>query len=312
MEDRPASSDVANKYWKRERSREIKVGPTGIVSAIARDGPPDEGLSRGCRVAITEFSVEFVDTRVPNPFAGPVTIRSLSARVFEPARPVAPGTAPGDVGAIPTAIAASNEIETARALCEGFEKCLRDNSLIVIPHETVTACASYARLHPAPSVKSSWATPFLRTVATDTGIVFRTHTVAAPGLGVATCSATALASAEAQIRRDTNADIVMQVNLRVGTYHGSAAMEQNSTIRWTSTNGQIVLTAQKSLVSNADAAPPSPLITEYDEPEPMEHSQFVGQLEAILPTFIGLAFPSMPKWAGDGDPFARAGVSSGL
>ena len=55
--------DVAGQFWKREHSREIKFGRGGIVSIIERAGPPDEELTVGRRVAITEFSVEFVDVQ---------------------------------------------------------------------------------------------------------------------------------------------------------------------------------------------------------------------------------------------------------
>ena len=82
-------------------------------------------------------------------------------------------------------------------------------------------------------------------MSTDTGVVLRTHTVAAPGLGVATCGSAALASAESEIKRETDADVVMAVKLRVGTYHQRAALEQDSSIRWTAANGSITLTAQK-------------------------------------------------------------------
>ena len=246
-------SDVAGQYWKREPSQEIKLGPTGVVSIIARNGPPDEELARGCRVVITEFNVEFVDVQFPNPFGKPTAIRTLSAEVSEPARTMLPGIDPDNAGAGLRPVAPADEIETAQALRECFEAYLHDNGLIVIPREAVIACASYARLQPAPTVSSSWAL-FSRSLVTDTGVVLRLHTVAAPGLGVATCSATALAAAEAQIRRDTGADIVMAVKLRVGTYHGSAALEQDSTIRWTSARGPIVLTARKALGFDAQAA----------------------------------------------------------
>ena len=39
----PIPPHVAAQYWKRERSREIKLGPAGIVSIIERAGPPLKG-----------------------------------------------------------------------------------------------------------------------------------------------------------------------------------------------------------------------------------------------------------------------------
>ena len=142
-------------------------------------------------------------------------------------------------------------------------------------------------------------------MSTDTGVVLRTHTVAAPGLGVATCGAAAMASAEAEIKRETGADVVMAVKLRVGTYHKKAALEQNSIIRWTAANSPIILTAQKALVSDADVTDASRLIPVAGRIEPVHHDQFVRQLEEMLPAFIGLAFPSLQGRVGHDDPFAR-------
>ena len=117
-----------------------------------------------------------------------------------------------------TPMSEADQIHVSQALHDVFERHLRDNGLSIVPQEDVTACAGYANLKPRPSVSSSWAL-FLKPMATETGVVLRTHTVAAPGLGVATCGAAALASAEAEIKRETGADVVMAVKLRVGTYH---------------------------------------------------------------------------------------------
>ena len=238
-------------YWKRDQSREIKLGPAGIVSIIERAGPPDEELTRGRRVAITEFSVEFVEVQFQNPFGHPTIdqIFFLPRRLRHRRSRLAWSRAALErrQQRCPTA----DQIHTSQALHDVFERHLKENGLIIVPQNTVTACAGYSKLKPSPSISSSWAR-FLKPVSTDTGVVLRTHTVAAPGLGVATCGSSALASAEAEIKRETGADVVMAVKLRVGTYHQKAALEQNSTIRWTAANGSIILTAQKSLVSDAD------------------------------------------------------------
>ena len=181
---------------------------------------------------------------------------------------------------------------------------MRENGLIIVPQTDVTASAGYANLKPRPSVSSSWA-QFLKPVTTDTGVVLRTHTVAAPGLGVATCGTAALASAESEIKRETDADVVMAVKLRVGTYHQKAALEQNSSIRWTAADRSITLTAQKSLVSESNVTDASRFIPFAGRIEPVHQEQFVRQLEAMLPAFIGLAFPSLPGKMGHDDPFAR-------
>ena len=274
--------DVARQYWKRDQSREIKLGPAGIVSIIERAGPPDEELTKGRRVAITEFSVEFVDVQFQNPFGHPTMVKSLPAPVPAPTLPVQPGMEPSGVGTRLTPMSKADQINTSQALHNVFERYLRENGLIIVPQKAVTACAGYAKLKPRPSVSSSWAL-FLKPASTDTGVVLRTHTVAAPGLGVATCGAAAMASAEAEIKRETDADVVMAVKLRVGTYHKKAALEQNSIIRWTAANSPIILTAQKALVSDADVTDASRLIPVAGRIEPVHQDQFVRQLEEMLP-----------------------------
>jgi hypothetical protein len=293
--------DVAGQFWKREHSREIKFGRGGIVSIIERSGPPDEELTVGRRVAITEFSVEFVDVQFQNPFGHPAMINSASA----PAPTVQPGTDLGSFHTTQTPTSMADQIQISQALRDVFERHLRENGLLIVPQTDVTASPGYANLKPRPSVSSPWG-QFLKPVTTDTGVVLRTHTVAAPGLGVATCGWAALAAAESKIKRETGADVVMAVKLRVGTYHQKAALEQDSSIRWTAADRSITLTAQKGLVSESTVTDASHFIPYAGRIEPVRQEQFVRQLEAMLPAFIGLAFPSLPGKMGHDDPFARA------
>jgi hypothetical protein len=298
-------ADVSGQYWKREQSREIKVGPAWIVQIIERAGPLDEELHSGRRVAITEFSVEFVDVQLQNPFGHPTMINSDSTPMPAPTLPVQPGREPSAVGPGGQApMSTGDQINMSQALQNVFEQYLRDNGLIIVPQKAVTACAGYTKLKPVPSVSSSWSL-FIKPVTTETGVVLRTHTVAAPGLGVATRDAAALASAEAEIMRETAADVVMAVKLRVGTYHRKAALEPNSLIRWTTAQGPINLTAQRALLSNADVTDTSRLIPVSGRTEPVHHDQFVRSLEVMLPVFVGLAFPSFQSRMGHDDRFAR-------
>ena len=296
------SAVLSGQYWKREQSREIKLGPAGIVSIIERDGARDEELHRGCRVALTEFSVEFVDVQFQNPFGHPTMIDSHSGLAGTPRQPVQHGIEPRGVGTRPMPMSTGDQINTSQALQNAFERHLRENGLTIVPQKAVTACAGYTKLKPKPSFRSSWEL-FLKPVSTETGVVLRTHTVAAAGLGVSTCGAAALAAAEAEIMRETDADVAMAVRLRVGIYHKKAALEPNSIIRWRGAKGPIILTAQKALVSDADVTDASRLIPVTGQIEPVHHDQFVRQLEDMLPVFVGLALPSLHRGTGHDDPF---------
>jgi hypothetical protein len=292
--------EVAGEFWKRERSREIRLGRGGIVWILESSGPPDEELTVGRRVAITEFSVEFVDVRLENPFGRPTMINSSAA----PTRAVQPRTGPSGARTRQTPMPTADQIQLSEVLRDVFERHLREKGLIILPQTDVTASAGNANLTPRSSVNSPWA-QILKPVTTDTGVVLRAHTVAAPGLGVATRNRAALASAESEIKRETEADVVMAVKLRVGIYHQKAALEQNSSIRWMTADRSITLTAQKSLVSESTVTDDSRLLPFAGRIELAHQEQFVRQLEAMLPAFVGLAFPSLPRKMGHDDPFAR-------
>jgi hypothetical protein len=69
------------------------------------------------------------------------------------------------------------------------------------------------------------------------------------------------------------------------------------------------LTAQKTLVSDADVTDASRLISIAGGIESVHRDQFVRQLEEMLPVFIGLALPSLQGRLGHADPFARVTVT---
>jgi hypothetical protein len=142
-------------------------------------------------------------------------------------------------------------------------------------------------------------------VASDTGIVMRTHTVSAPGLGITTCGAADLADAEARIGGETGADVVMAVRLRVGTYHKEAALEKDSAIRWTAATGATTLTAHQALLLDGEVTDSSRFIPVAGRIEPVLQDEFVRELGEILPTFIGLAFPSLNARVVGGKPPLR-------
>jgi hypothetical protein len=82
---------AAGAFRRREHSREFRWG-RGIVSITQGAGPPDAELTVGRRIAITEFSVDFVDVRLEDPSGHPAKSDSSSA----PTRPVHPERSAGD------------------------------------------------------------------------------------------------------------------------------------------------------------------------------------------------------------------------
>ncbi len=58
-------------------------------------------------------------------------------------------------------------------------------------------------------------------------------------------------SKDARIMKDTDADLALDVHLRVGTYRKKAALEYRSEIRSTTTEGRTTLKALHSILSDA-------------------------------------------------------------
>ena len=240
-------ADGSGQYWKREQSREIKLGPAWIVQIIERAGPLDEELHRGRRVAVTEFNVEIVDVLFQNPFGHPTMIKSSSAPMPAPTLPVLPGREPSGVGpGGQTPMSTGDQINLSQALQNAFQEYSTGQRP---DHRAATGRHRVRRLR---EVKAQPFGPlvvgtFLKPVSTDTGVVLRTHTVPAPGLGVATCGAAALASAEEEIMRDGRR---CRDGRKTSRRHRSqeGRWQQNSIIRWTAAGSPIVLTAQERRV----------------------------------------------------------------
>jgi hypothetical protein len=283
---------LSDQYWKRSRPHEIGFTPGRIIFVEEKGGQPDAELTAGRRIAITEFAVEFVNVQFQKPFGRQPMFKPPFIPIPSPMLLVHLGFELSGIARRQTPMPDDDQQATSEALYSAFEHYLQERGMVVIPRKTVAASTSYAKLKTRPSVNSSPAL-FLNPVASDTGIAMRTHTVSAPGLGIITCGAADLADAEARISGETGADVVMAVRLRVGTYRKKAALEQNSVIRLRAATGQTTFTARHSLLSDGEVTDSSRFIPVAGRVEPVVQDEFVRELEKVLPTFIGLAFPSL-------------------
>jgi hypothetical protein len=139
-----------------------------------------------------------------------------------------------------------------------------------------------------PAARSSLLIGF-NPVGADTGVVLRTRTVPAPGLGVLQGARRDQQTAEARILQETRADVAVAVRLRVGIFRGKPALEQRSMIRLTAPEGSTTLRARHSLVTDLVAAVPmrfQPLVGRIQE---VDSETFSSELMAMLPKFVALA-----------------------
>ena len=288
----PDQVALSGQYWKRSFMHEGESASERIASVFEKGGPPVDELTPGRRVAISEFAVEFVGVQFQKPFGHQPMIKPPLIPIPSPMLPVHLGMEVGGVGRRVTPMPEDDQLATSEALYAAFERYLSECGLVVVPREAIVASAARAKFKSQPAVNSSLSR-FLNLVSTDTGVVMRTHTVAARGLGVATCGAAELAAAESQIKAETHADVLLAVRLRVGTYHKKAALEQQSVIRQLAATGSIILTSRKSLLSDGEVTDESHFRPVVGRIEPVHQGQFVHELEEVLPTFVGLAFPSL-------------------
>jgi len=159
----------------------------------------------------------------------------------------------------------------------------------VIPQEALVASPAYGSIAKQPKVKSS-RLMVLNPVGIDTGVVLRTRTVTAPGLGVWQAEECEEEAARLRILQETGADVGLAVRLRVGLYRGKPALEQRSSICITTRQGTTVLRARHSLMSDliaAERAQFKPLLGRVQIVDP---NAFSAELAGMLTRFVNLAF----------------------
>lgn len=282
-----AADEAADKlpanYWKH-------TGPAGATTI----------LSPGRRVVVTEFDVEFVDLQLQSGF-GPQAAFKLPPLVLGPFTPLMGlgfGLQLSGLGPKNARLSAEQQEGLTAALLTRFEKQLASRGLVVVSQAALAGSESFAALKTKPVVKSS-PLLLLNMAGSDTGFVLHSRTIAAPGLGVVTCRTAQRREAETQILRNTDADIALAAQLRVGVFRGKAALEAGSTIRVATAGGQTTFTAQRSILSDLDVIAGSKFRPIVGRIEPVVADDFAHELGAMLPTFLDLAFGDPPRLSGN-------------
>jgi hypothetical protein len=297
---------VAGCYSPPRRAAEVMVNPPSVDGATRvdemtlpsgywrQDGPlePRAVLAKGRRVVVTAFDVELVELQFQPPTSRQLIFKPMV--IIPVSGPVALAMAPIGildligVGRRKTEIAEDQRQTLASNLYAAFLQDLRQRGLDVVPQDDLLANAAYAELPKQPEARSSLLMGF-NPVGTDTGVVLRTRTVPAPGLGILQGAQRDQEVAEARILRETRADVALAVRLRVGIFRGKPALEQRSMIRLTTLEGSTTLRARHSLVTDLVAAVPArfqPLVGRIQQ---VDSQTFSSELTAMLPKFIALA-----------------------
>ena len=175
-----------------------------------------------------------------------------------------------------------------KELYAAFVDDLKGRGVDVISQETLAASPGFAGLSKRSVVKSS-PLMLLNPLGTDTGQVMHTRTIAAPGLGVRRRWSLGREAAQAEILGATHADVAIEVCLRVGVYRTKAALEHRSTFRLTTAEGQTLLKARASILSDADVIGETRFVPVAGRSVPVHAADFSRELKAMLPEFVSLA-----------------------
>jgi hypothetical protein len=180
-------------------------------------------------------------------------------------------------------------------LYDAFEADLRGRGLVVVPRDRVIASPGNAERPRSPVNKTS-PLMLLNPLGSDTGQVLHSRTITEPGLSGGRGKPWANRSeADVRIMKDTDADIALDVHLRVGTYRKKAALEHRSEIRLTTIDGRATLKARHSILSDADVTGITHFVPVVGRVVPVNPEEFTRELKAILPRFVSLALAGAKK-----------------
>jgi hypothetical protein len=269
------------------------VLPAGYWSKSG-DVNPASALERGRRVVITGFEVELVDLQFQPPIPRQPAFKPLPIPLSGFGLTMIPGVVFEVVGfgRRSTPMPEAEQRALTSQLYDAFEADLRGRGLVVVPREDVIASRGNAERSKRPVEKSS-PLMLLNPLGSDTGQVLHSRTVTEPGLGRGRGKFwDDRSEAGVRIMKDTNADVALDVRLRVGTYRKKAAMEHRSEIRLTTSEGHATLKARHSILSDDDVTGGTHFVPVVGRVVPVNPGEFTRELKAILPKFVSLALAS--------------------
>ena len=267
------------------------VSADGTRGGLATDGwkrtgdvDPVAALSKGRRVVVTEFNVEFVDYQLQLPMPRQIRFKGppISLNPFHMAVKLI------GIGRRYSRLDQDRQQALALELHTAFLQDLRRRGLVLVTPDELQASPAYADLRKKAVVGTS-PLMLMNIVGNDTGVALHMRTTAAPGLCVLRVGPHARAEAESRILQETRADVALAVRLRVGTFREQPALERRSVMRLTTCGGSTTLRACHSLVSDVAVIEDARLRPFVGRVESIAPGTFSGELTAMLPRFIALA-----------------------
>lgn len=270
------SGGLPDGYWSRPVGTAAKR-PTGVR-----------------RIAVTEFSVEFVAVRSRMPFA--------SQPFFKPP-PVGPppggfvsaGVEIAGVFRAVTPISAFDRRSLTAALYDEFLTNLRASGYEVVPAAALHGRAAYALLtanRADGAVNSSSPLRYLSLFSDDVGVINATTTVPAPGTRLVNDhqSDADRRQFSGRLLAEVGADAAVAVRLRVGSCADRAAIERGSSVSVIYQDGrETFCTSKRSLLSDDTVGAPSHFELVTGDIEPVRQPAFTAAVKGLFVPYLAPA-----------------------
>jgi len=176
-----------------------------------------------------------------------------------------------------------------------FTKELSSRGVEVLPVETVTAAAAYARLRTVKPGSAS-AAQFFNIKGSDTGNPKRIEVHPAPGLvTIKNGASKGDLSLEREILAETGADVAVRAHFRVGVWRGAATVEHGSRIDFVSAAGSSTVTAVKSLISDDSCCDSDAVKVFRGRVYQVNSEKYLAGINEIAPPFAGMGLDAASR-----------------
>jgi hypothetical protein len=241
------------------------------------------------RIAIIEFTVEFVTVRSRTPFDSQLAVK------IPPWDPIGGALEVIGLSRAQTLFKPEDRTAITTTLFNQFTTNLHDVGYTVIPESDIHAQPAYDTLtkgHPDNASADSSPLDFARLLATDVGVINASTAQPAPGMRLLDqdLSQEDFRKSESLLLQQTGADATIAVHLLVGCYNNRAAIEERSRVRVLRSGAQeVALTSQRSLLSDKKVRKPGHFMPVLGMVEPVRMDEFDREIGELIDPYLAPA-----------------------
>jgi hypothetical protein len=260
-----APADTASEYWKQE-------------------GAPPMGEAGSRRVAIVEFSVEYVTVKHESPF------QSQFMAGAPPVTPVTAGLAVSGLQRRQVSFGESLCAELPDELYAMFVAQLVERGFFVLSPERVCGSRAYQRFETAAMDDGSFLQR-LNYVSSDTGSIKKM--VAYPASGyrlVGEANDGDAEEVELALLDEVGADLALRVRVRVGVYRGHATVERGTVVNVLSRDATGSLNAERSLLSDVEVIDDKRFKAVKGQTVTVDALSYRSAMRRVFPPYMALGY----------------------